>query len=299
MRISRFILALCVIGATTTTASAGGDTYVCSVTLDTGFSKDSEVSLPGSRSVRIKANLHSQPYCQGGKAKDIWLSSPTLDETRRDKKAVLHTGLVRNSLQGVLSSFMVFEIAAAQGIAFTSPIVVQTEVDVTEPKLHDYGFQSSRPASVKVEPKVARVGILGQDTVAGYPCLSRHSFKIGDAHEIPTANDIHRFKVRLYSQPYCRGKQIFQREYEVGPAMGERLRRTRKIRKSLDAMAMRVNAAAIMQSVYVALVEAGAAGQRIIITHTREHGLISSITFEARPRDLANEVKTIAPPKGN
>lgn len=270
-------------------AWAQNNTYVCDVRLETGFAKDSENALAGTNAVTIRARLNDKPYCRGQAGETITLETPPLELKRKRNDALIHPILVHNALQGALASFLGFEIAAAQGSPMNRAITISTDPEAPAP--HDYGFQATRPASVKASMPAAAAGKSGSDVI-GYVCLARSKYLLGGDLTIPTVNDTQTFELRLHDKPFCLGKQVLSKQYDVGPAM----RLPRKANERPYALTRRMNASAVMRTIYIAFIEAAVAGQRVTITHTPD-GLIAAVELQARPRDLINEVKTISMPR--
>lgn len=287
MKLTRTVFfAILLIGAANT--AWADNAYVCSIRVQTGFAKVSDTAYPHSVQVKVEARLTSEPYCQGAPAGSVTLETPLLEKSRKRKKALDYVTLSRNVWQGTLAAFQVLEIASAQGAPLNQAVTVATNVE--EQPAKELAFQATRPASTTT-PAKERAAAKSGSRSSGYVCLSSSKYRLRDPSEMPTVADVQSFAVSLFSKPFCRGSEVARHEYEVGPA----LRLSGTTPDSLFQATANMHAAALMQAINTTFVEAAMAGQFVTIEHTAD-GMIASVEIEARARDLAKEVQTIARP---
>lgn len=288
MKIPRFLMIICLLGSTANLAWASDDAYVCTLRVDTGFTKPSDTGFPQTTQVRAKAMLMTQPYCEGSSAGTVTIDSPTLLLVKKRKKILEHITKFRNVFQAALSSIQVMGIAAAQGAALNRATVVAVNVETAPAK--EFAFQASVPASTTTPAPERKTGKNG-NTSKGYVCFARNQYRITDPNSMTTVQDIQTFEVQLYSKPFCLGNQVARHEYEFGPPM----KQSRRLPENLFNATANQAATSLMHAMYTTLVGASSAGQHVSITHTPE-GVIASLEITARPRDLAKEIKRVAAP---
>ncbi len=288
MKITRFLMIACLLGSTANLAWASNDAYVCTLRVETGFTKLSETGFPQTTGMRTKAMLMTEPYCQGTSAGTVSVDSPVLQKIKKRKKVLEHMTKFRNVFQATLSSFQVMGIAAAQGAALNRATVVAINVEETPAK--EFAFQATVPAST-TKPAAKRATGKSGSTTSGYVCFVRNQYRMTDPTSMTTAQHIQTLEVQLFSKPFCLGKQIARHEYEFGPPM----KKSRKLGDNLFNATANQAATSLMHAIYTTLVGAASAGQHVSIVHTPE-GMIWSLELTARPRDLAKEIRTVAAP---
>ena len=287
MRISHSLLIIGIVGGMSTSAWAQ-NAYVCKIRVDTGFQQQSDTGFAQSAQMTVDALLMTEPYCQGSSAGNVTVTTPMLEQVRSRKKVLEHMSKARNVWQAAVATFQILGIAAAQGTPLNRAQVIAVNVEQEPAK--DFTFQATRPASTKAAAQNLPTGTSGS-TMRGYVCLSSSKYRIGDLNSMTTVNDIHSFEIKLNSQPFCLGKSVGTKTYDLGPTM----KWPRKDHEKMYQMTANLNAMALMHAINTMFLEAAAAGQHVVITHG-SHGVITSVEIMARPRDLAKEIKTIGSP---
>ena len=287
MRISHSLLIACFIAGTATSAWAE-NAYVCKIRVDTGFQQQSDTGFAQSAQMKIDALLMSKPYCQGSSAGNVNVTTPVLEQVRKRKQVLEHMSKARNVWQAAVATFQLLGIAAAQGTPLNRARVVA--VNIEEEPAKDFTFQATRPASTTAAAPKLPVGTSGS-LMRGYVCVSSTKYRIGDLNSMTTVKDIHNFDVQLNSQPFCLGKSVGRKTYDLGPPM----KWSRRTHERMYQMTANLNAMALMHAINTMFIEAAAAGQHVTISHGA-NGVITSVEIMARPRDLAKEIKTIGSP---
>lgn len=288
MRISHSLfLIACLIGGTATSAWAD-NVYVCKIRVDTGFQQLSDTGFAESAQMKVDALLMTKPYCQGSSAGTVSLTTPTLERVRKRKKVIEHMSKARNVWQAAVATFQMFGIAAAQGTPLNRAQVIA--VNIEEAPARDLTFQATRPASTTAKSPKLSTGLSGS-LMRGYVCVSSAKYKIGDLNAMTTVQDIQSFEVKLHTEPFCLGRAVGQKSYDLGPPM----KWPRKQADQMYQMTANLNALALMHAINTMFMEAAAAGQHVTIGHGA-NGVITSVEIMARARDLAKEIKTIGAP---